>query len=208
MIFENYNNILWDFDGVILNSEEVRTEGFRSIFKNYDKSHVNKIILYHKKNGGLSRYNKIDYFFNKVLNEKISLNTINKYALEYSNFCFKKLCNPSLIIKDSIEFIEKNHSKYNFHIVSASDQNELRQICNKLNLTSFFISIIGSPITKTLNIKNLITERNYIKNECCLIGDSFNDKQAAYESKIGFFGYNNVKLSKENLNYIKSFKNL
>ena len=38
----NINNILWDFDGVILDSMQVRDFGFRQIFNKFDK---NKVLL-------------------------------------------------------------------------------------------------------------------------------------------------------------------
>ena len=39
--------IFWDFDGVILNSMEVRDFGFREIFKNFETTLVNKLIIFH-----------------------------------------------------------------------------------------------------------------------------------------------------------------
>lgn len=58
-----YNkNILWDFDGVILDSLAVRDYGFREIFKDFDKAAVEKLIEYHSINSGLSRFHKIRYF--------------------------------------------------------------------------------------------------------------------------------------------------
>ena len=51
-------NIIWDFDGVILDSMPVRDYGFRKIFENFDKLLVDKLLEYHTKNGGLSK-NKI-----------------------------------------------------------------------------------------------------------------------------------------------------
>ena len=63
-------NILWDFDGVILNSIHVRDKGFIEIFKDFDNEKVDLLLQYHKKNGGLSRYVKIRYFFEKILNKK------------------------------------------------------------------------------------------------------------------------------------------
>ena len=48
--------VLWDFDGVILDSMKVRDWGFREIFKNYDNKKVEQLIDYHNLNGGLSRY--------------------------------------------------------------------------------------------------------------------------------------------------------
>jgi len=208
MKLKKYKTIFWDFDGVILDSDEVRTEGFRDIFQDFNNQQVELIVEYHKQNGGLSRYQKIDFFFDKILKKKISKDEKSKYAKAYSNFCFDKLCKPNLLIQDSIRFIVKNFRNFNFHIVSASDQLELRNVCNKLGIEKYFISIMGSPINKKTNIQNLISKNRYSKIECCLIGDSFNDKESAEENSIDFIGYNNLNLLRSTSQYVFSFTNL
>ena len=60
-------NILFDFDGVIIDSMPIRENGFRLIFKDFDTNLVDKLIDYHNQNGGLSRYAKIKYFFEVVV---------------------------------------------------------------------------------------------------------------------------------------------
>ena len=37
-MLNKYSTIFWDFDGVIINSDEVRTEGFKCIFDSYSKN--------------------------------------------------------------------------------------------------------------------------------------------------------------------------
>jgi beta-phosphoglucomutase-like phosphatase (HAD superfamily) len=69
-MLNNFSSIFWDFDGVILNSDKVRTDGFRHIFENYSKQEVDKLIDYHTINGGLSRYDKIEYFSQKISKKK------------------------------------------------------------------------------------------------------------------------------------------
>ena len=56
-------NIIFDFDGVVLDSVPVKTEAFIKLFQSYEKQHVDKLIEYHLKNGGKSRYLKIKYFY-------------------------------------------------------------------------------------------------------------------------------------------------
>ena len=71
-MLNKYSTIFWDFDGVILNSDEVRTKGFKYIFDGYSKKYIDKLINYHKINGGLSRYEKIEYFSQKILDTKLN----------------------------------------------------------------------------------------------------------------------------------------
>ena len=53
-----YKSIIFDCDGVILNSNKIKTESFRKIMIQFDQSAVKEFINYHKNNGGLSRYRK------------------------------------------------------------------------------------------------------------------------------------------------------
>lgn len=199
--------ILWDFDGVILDSMAVRDWGFEEIFKNFSSDQVAQLVAYHRANGGLSRYVKIRYFYEEVLNKDISETKVIEYANKFSKLMKQELTNPKNLIMDSVSFIKANYNKYNFHIVSGSDQEELRFLCSELNIAEYFLSIHGSPTAKKQLVKTLMENNEYSKNKTCLIGDSINDYEAAEFNGIGFYGYNNLAL-KENHKYIDSFLNL
>lgn len=198
-------NIFWDFDGVILDSQKIRVNGFKEIFKNYPKDCVNKLIEYHINNGGLSRFNKIAYFFNDILKQDISNETLQDYANKFSDIMRKELINKKYLIQDSITFIENNYTKYNFHILSGSEQNELRFLCDKLEINKFFLSILGSPTPKTKLMHDLIMEQKYNTKQCVMIGDSIHDFKAASANNVAFYGYNNESLRDVGEGYIDSF---
>lgn len=200
-------NILWDFDGVILDSMPIRDYGFREIFKPYPGHLVDELILYHRHNGGLSRFNKIHYFYNDILKVKISENKIQEYANKFSTIMREQLINPQYLIEESVTFIKLNYKYYNFHIVSGSEHNELNFLCNKLRIMNYFRSIDGSPSLKNDLVKNLMERESYKKEETILIGDSVNDYEAANKNAIEFFGYNNLSLKSINDNYLLDFNN-
>ena len=200
--------ILWDFDGVILNSMKIRDWGFKEIFKKFKKEDVDKLIEYHNLNGGLSRYVKIRYLYEKILGESISKTKVSKYANDFSILMKKELINLDNLIQDSVKFIEENYKKYNFHIVSGSDQEELRFLCRKLKIEDYFISIHGSPAPKNQLVKDLLNVHKYDIKKTYLIGDSINDYEAAIANNISFYGYNNQELVKLSSNYIDSFENI
>ena len=206
-MLNKYSTIFWDFDGVILNSDKIRTEGFKYIFDSYSKKEIDMLINYHTINGGLSRYEKIEYFSQKILDKKLNDEEKKQYAQLYGNYCRERLCDKNLLIKNSINFISENHKNFDFHLVSASDEKELIYLCSNLDITKYFKSISGSPVNKIENIKRLLKSNNYIESKCCLIGDSINDKVAAVENSISFFGFNNKKLIKDS-EYIYTFKSL
>lgn len=200
--------ILWDFDGVILDSMKVRDKGFREIFRSFEKDQIDQLIDYHRANGGLSRYVKIRFFFENILGQtKLQEEEVLKYASRFSNIMRSELTNPAYIIQDSFEFIKNNYNSYNFHIVSGSDQEELRFLCEELEITDYFLSIEGSPVTKRQLVQRLLQKYKYNIPETCLIGDSLNDYDAAVENNISFLGYNNPDLRGYG-SYIETFKDL
>lgn len=198
-------NIIFDFDGVILDSVPTKTEGFKKLFQNFSPDAVNKLVLYHELNGGKSRYVKIKYFFNELLHKDISEQEILEYANKYSEITKEELTNPKYIIEDTLNFIKRNHKKYEMHIASGADEEDLKYICEKLDLTKYFLSINGSPKIKSEIVKDILLDNSYEINETILIGDSVNDSDSAKYNGINFFAYNNQKLRNQH-KYIVSFK--
>jgi beta-phosphoglucomutase-like phosphatase (HAD superfamily) len=46
--------IVFDFDGVILESADIKTNAFRALFASYPE-HVDQIVDFHLRNAGVSR---------------------------------------------------------------------------------------------------------------------------------------------------------
>jgi HAD superfamily hydrolase (TIGR01549 family) len=200
----NKKVILWDFDGVLLDSHAVRDMGFEVVLSDFSKEQVDRLLDFHRENGGLSRYVKFRYFFEAIRGEAITDEAIREWANRFSEIMKKLLINPELLIRDSIEFVKANHQQYRMHIVSGSDENELRYLCNQLGIAHYFHSIHGSPTPKNQIVKELLQTNEYNKDDCMLIGDSHNDFEAAQVNGMEFYGYNNLKLTGLG-NYINKF---
>jgi phosphoglycolate phosphatase-like HAD superfamily hydrolase len=197
--------ILWDFDGVIMDSMAVRDKGFEAVLYDYPADQVALLMDYHRKNGGLSRYHKFRYFFEDIRKESVTESQIQVLAITFSKLMLENLLNPTLLINDSLDFIKENHTKFEMHIVSGSDQAELRYICEALGISKYFVSIHGSPTPKIKLVQDLLKSHKYEVVNTCLIGDSINDYEAANINKISFFGFNNENLKKLSSGYIECF---
>lgn len=192
----NIETIFWDFDGVILDSNTVRDKGFELVLANYPKNHVEALLQYHRKNGGLSRYHKFRYFFEEIRKEEVTEKQVNKLAQQFSRIMLQELTNPSLLIEETLAFIKSNHKRYIMHIVSGSDQTELRMLCEELDIAKYFLSIHGSPTPKVEWVAKILDQNQYDIAKTILIGDSINDYEAAVKNEIWFRGYGNEKVEK------------
>lgn len=195
MIDDKFDIIFWDFDGVIMDSNEIRNSGFEKVLAKHPKHQVEKLLDFHKKNGGLSRYVKFRYFFEEIRNSSITDAEVIEWAQKFSDIMVSNLLRKDLLIEETNHFIKKNYSERTMHIVSGSDQTELRYICDNLGIADYFKSIHGSPTPKVEHVKNLLVENAYKKSACILIGDSINDYEAAVENGISFKAYNNAELN-------------
>jgi len=184
-----YRYIIFDFDGVLVETNDIRFDGFHSLFKSHNKDLVNDLIQYARLNGGKSRYDKIKYFFENILNETISKDKVYELALQYSQLVEQKVID-ALPVRGSTEFLSQYQSEFCFAIVSGSDQDELRDVCKARGIDHFFIEILGSPLSKSLNISQLLSKKRWKKELCVYLGDSLDDLETAKMNGIDFIGRN------------------
>ncbi|RVT99803.1 HAD family hydrolase [Mucilaginibacter limnophilus] len=207
-MLQKYKVILWDFDGVIMDSMPVRTKGFAEVLKDYPTEQVQQLLDFHEVNGGLSRYYKFRYFFEKIRNEEITEEQVLALAEKFSVIMLSLLQDETLLIPDALGFIKQNATRYIMHVVSGSDQTELRTICGAVDIQQYFKSIHGSPTSKIELVRQIIAFNDYKKSDVVLIGDSVNDFDAAVANGIDFCGYNNQHVSGLSGSYINSFADL
>lgn len=184
-----YNYLIFDFDGVLAESNDIRFDGFRLLFKGYPEDKVKRLLEYAIANGGMSRYDKIRYFFKNILKEAVSEEKVMLFADRYSKLVKARVVNAQPV-KGSLEFLSEYRDRFKFAIVSGSDQEELRDVCRHRGIKDYFVEILGSPENKERNIAMLLADKGWEKSMCAFIGDSINDLDAAKANKVYFIARN------------------
>lgn len=182
-----YNVILLDFDGVLAESMNVKTDAFAQIFSHYGDDVVKKVVKHHIENGGISRYKKIKYYYEKFLNIKISDDQLEKIAQEFSDIVIDKVI-KSEWVKGAKEFLEKYYDKLDLYVISGTPQKEMEIIIKKRNMEKYFKGVFGTPDTKPILAQKIIKQNNYSKNNVLYVGDCLSDYHDAVEAKISFLG--------------------
>jgi phosphoglycolate phosphatase-like HAD superfamily hydrolase len=188
--------IIWDFDGVIALTDEIRELGFVSSLSEFQKEKVDLLIEYHRANGGLSRYAKFKYFFENI-SALPNGKSIEDYLDFFSQIMRKELFDRAILNLPVLDFIIDYEGQQ--YIASGSDQKELRDLCVFLGIDGYFNGIFGSPIPKNELVQSLIVATGKKRENFVLVGDSINDHEAAIVNGINFVGYskdfNIVRLS-------------
>jgi len=189
-------HIIFDFDGVILNSHKIKTKAFYKIFESYGKNIANKAVKFHKQNIGKSRYFKFKFILKNIIKKKISkkeLLVLNKNF----DFIVEKNIKKIFPSKYLLMFLKKK-GKNVFYISTGTPQNKIIKILKDKKLFSFFKKVYGSPSSKVDHIKS-IKKRSA---KLLFIGDSLEDYRAAKKTKINFL----LKSNSENISFRKSIK--
>lgn len=186
---KNYKTFIFDCDGVILNSNDIKTKSFKSTLIAYKKAAVEEFIYYHKNNGGISRYEKIKYFLKEIIpkyygNYFVNQNEYNSLLQNFSAECKKYLFKSE--VTKGLKELKDFAGSIPWLIVSGGDQNELREVFKFKNIDKYFNGgIYGSPKKKVDILKSEI-DKKIIKFPALFFGDSKLDHLAAKSVNIDF----------------------
>ena len=187
----NFNLIL-DFDGVILESNLAKTKAFYKLFEKFGDKIQKKVVKHHILNGGMSRYQKILFYYNEYLNTQLSKSELIEQCNFFSELVYEDVIN-SKYVKGFKNFISSNKFKQKF-IVTATPQLEIERIVDYLKIKKYIKHIYGSPKTKIENLKKINFKFSINYNQSLFIGDSLNDYLAARKLNIKFA----LRLNSEN----------
>ena len=178
------NNIFFDFDGVIKDSVEVKTEAFLQLFEPFGLDIAKKIKNHHEANGGMSRFEKIPIYLEWV-GEIPSRTLINSYSEEFSQKVKQKVID-SKWVPGILEFLQSKKKEQNFFLVTATPQKETEQILSIIGIKHYFKEVIGAPTKKDNAIKILLKKYSILPDNSVMIGDSHSDYNAAKVNNIPF----------------------
>ena len=199
MRLDKYKLIFWDFDGVIKESNAAKTESFLELFKHYNNVLLDKIHHHHINNGGMSRFNKIPLYM-EWGDEPVSQYTVGNYCKKFSALVFQKVIESDWV-PGVVQYLSENQHSQQHILVSATPEDELREIVSALDINKYFKSIYGAPSEKKAIICAYIKKKEFSLDEYLMIGDANSDKLAAQENNIAFL----LRIHKENEFIFKNY---
>jgi phosphoglycolate phosphatase-like HAD superfamily hydrolase len=187
-----YKTIVFDCDGVILDSNVVKTEAYFRAAKQLGvtDAQAQALVDYHVKLGGISRYHKFDWFLREILKQPAT-----KAAIQVWLDAFAKELEEGLmqcIIASGLETLKQHTPETTWMVLSGGDQQEIRDLFHKRTLPSgrlladlFEGGLFGSPDNKD---EVLAREKasGHLRFPALFIGDSKYDHEAATNAGLDF----------------------
>ena len=185
--FFTYETYIFDFDGTLVLSNEIKREGFFISVKNfeYGSEIINDIL---RSDTRIDRYFIFKKFSEIICKEKTKQVSIYEKCLKnYGDYTLKKIIELKPI-QGSVELLNKlKIIKKKLYINSATPSTYLELILKNRNLNIYFNKIFGMEGNKLENLKKIKEDSKTLKNKIIMIGDGKDDLKAANEFNIKFY---------------------
>ncbi|MGH8684118.1 MAG: HAD family hydrolase, partial [Nitrosospira sp.] len=188
MTTTDWQAIIFDFDGVVVESGDIKTQAFANLYRAHGEGVMAEVARYHRLHGGMSRYQKFHDFQQHLL-EKPPLTPDEERQLDrlFSELVVEAVI-ASEIVPGAAELIRKEAARIPLFIASGTPEAELNTIVMRRGLASYFTAVRGSPTPKQMLIADILSSHALSPERVLMIGDALIDYQSAQMNKVAFVG--------------------
>lgn len=177
--------IIFDFDGVIVESVDIKTKAFARLFANEGEDIVSKVVDYHLKNGGVSRFDKFRYYYKEILRRPLSDERFKELCSGFSELVMEEVVKAPYV-KGSKEVLDNYSINYQCFVATGTPQEEIDEIIKQRGMGPYFKGVFGAPKKKNVIVREILESFCLKPDEVVFVGDAMSDYQAASDNSIEF----------------------
>ncbi len=176
--------VVFDFDGVILESAEIKTEAFLELFAAYPE-HREAILRHHYEHLGISRFEKFAWIYRNLLGRELDGAESRRLGEAYSALVLERVlvCPP---VPGALELLADLRGRLRAFVASGTPQLELEEIVERRGLAPFFEEVRGAPETKEAIVRGLLERHHLAPTAVLMVGDGLSDYRAALAAGVRF----------------------
>ena len=179
--------LIFDCDGVILESVPVKTRALARLAEPFGPEAVDRLLMYHKAHGGVSRYKKFEWLYREVLGREITRAELEDLGRRFVELAFEEVCRCDLV--PGVEAVlTRWQGRTPMYVCSGAPHEELNVILEGRGLHHYFAGIFGSPPAKTELLREIIRLAGVDPASAVMVGDSVTDLDAAEAVGTLFYG--------------------
>jgi phosphoglycolate phosphatase-like HAD superfamily hydrolase len=173
---------VFDFDGVVLESADIKTNAFRRLFDGDERA-----VAYHLANVGTSRYIKFRHITTEILGRPYTDEEERRLGDRFSALVLEEVLTCPFV-PGARELIERRGRQLPLFVASATPEDELRHIVSSRGLGEAFAGVYGTPPTKGEILRRIIDQSQLAREEVVMVGDAKTDLAGAREAGVRFVG--------------------
>lgn len=177
--------VVLDFDGVVVDSVDIKTNAFESVFSDEDPSLVALILDYHRAHNGISRHEKFGWAYREVLRRPLTPEAAAGLGVRYNKLVEDAVV-AALWIPGAREFIALRPAP--LFVASGTPEEELRRIVARRGLEGSFDGVYGTPALKAAILERVARETGVPASALVMVGDAMTDHDAAMTVGARFIG--------------------
>jgi phosphoglycolate phosphatase-like HAD superfamily hydrolase len=174
--FAAYRTWLFDCDGVLLDSNGVKTDAFHAIARSYGADAARRLVAHHQRHGGVSRFDKVRYLFDHILHRPPRTGEAKRLIEQFGREVTRQLGTVA-VEPDAARLLSMIAAGGgSSHVVSGGYEPEVRAVLDQRELAHRFVGIHGSPRSKADIVCGLMAA-GAITAPAVFVGDSSLDRQ-------------------------------
>ncbi len=175
--------LVFDFDGVILRSDDIRAAGVRNLFSDFPDQQ-DAIFGYYNDHRGINRLLFFEGVYRDVLHlpydEKIGV-TLGK---RYSDEIIERVIRDADLIPGALEFLAMRGAPR--FLATSGPANDVARLLSAFKLSEYFAKIYTYPFSKADAIRDVQATLGLDLDQIAFFGDAMADFNAARDAEVDF----------------------
>lgn len=179
--------IIFDFDGVIVDSAQIKLDAYVTIYADEDPRKVEELVRHAELHGGTTRRVKFAQYERELFGRSGDPESVERLSGRYSQLVFDAVMKCPFI-DGAQALLATAANKTDMHVVSGTPQDELRRTVVARGLAPFFKTVRGAPATKPEAFAEILRSGGHAAASVVAIGDAMTEFWAAEALGIPFLG--------------------
>lgn len=176
--------VVFDFDGVILESVAIKGRAFRDLVPG-DEALKDRVERYHFDHLGMSRYEKFAWIYRELLRRPLAAAEMADLDRRFGAVIASQM-RACPFVPGASEFLHARAGRVPMFVASGTPERELKGIVDDRGLTPLFEGVYGCPPEKAETLGRIAREVGASAAELLFIGDGQSDADAARASGVTF----------------------
>ncbi|MEO7775010.1 MAG: HAD hydrolase-like protein [Steroidobacteraceae bacterium] len=178
--------LILDFDGVVVESNDIKTAAFRTLFARYPEQQA-AMMQFHFENVSLTRFAKFEHLL-QLLGRQSDAALRANLSAEFSRLTLEQVVQAQNVA-GAPQLLQSIAPRLPLYLASVTPQTDLELVLQRRDQRRWFKDCFGCPPwSKPDAIREILRREQCEADEALLIGDSAGDQRSAREAGVRFLG--------------------